>query len=80
VDPDHDLMSALQQWVTDGVPPQQFIGTKYVNDDPRRGIALQRLICAFPAEPVYTGRGATTDPGSYRCDPKPLNDEWQDLE
>lgn len=67
LDPQHDLVSALEQWVERGVAPAQITATKYVKDDPAQGIAMQRPICAFPEEPRYKGTGSTADAGNFVC-------------
>jgi feruloyl esterase len=41
-DPQHDLLSALTQWVEKGVAPTSVIATKYLNDSPQAGIQMQR--------------------------------------
>ena len=41
-DPADDVISALDNWVENGVAPEKIIATKYVNDDPTQGIAFQR--------------------------------------
>jgi feruloyl esterase len=67
MDPQHDILSALEQWVEHGVAPTQLIATKYVKDDPKQGIAMQRPVCPYPQEAEYKGHGSTTDAGSFGC-------------
>jgi Tannase and feruloyl esterase len=67
LDPQHDLVSALEQWVEGGVAPAQITATKYVKDDPAQGIAMQRPICAYPEEPHYKGSGSTADTSNFMC-------------
>jgi hypothetical protein len=67
MDPQHDIFSALEQWVEHGVPPAQLIATKYVKDDPKQGVAMQRPVCPYPQEAEYNGHGSTTDAGSFGC-------------
>ena len=38
-DPEHDMLLALQRWVEEGVAPEHIIATKYVGDDPAKGVA-----------------------------------------
>ena len=80
VDAVHDVMSALQMWVERGVAPEQFIATKYQSDDPAKGIAMQRPVCAYPAEAVYLGAGPAADAASFVCRPHSMKDEWETLE
>ena len=38
----HDVVAALAHWVEDGVAPAQIVATKYQDNDPRKGISMQR--------------------------------------
>jgi feruloyl esterase len=67
MDPQHDVFSALEQWVEHGVPPAQIIATKYVNDDPAQGVAMQRPVCPYPQEAKYRGHGSTADASNFVC-------------
>ena len=67
MDPQHDIFSALEQWVEQRVPPDQIIATKYVKDDTKQGVAMQRPVCPYPQEAEYKGRGSTTDAGNFAC-------------
>jgi hypothetical protein len=66
-DSQHDLLSALEEWVEHGVPPAQLIATKYVNDDPKQGIAMQRPLCPYPQEAHFKGSGDPTQAASFIC-------------
>ena len=66
-DPQHDLLSALTQWVENGVAPGPVIATKYVGDTPQLGIAMQRPICVFPDVAEYNGTGDPTLPSNFKC-------------
>lgn len=63
----HDVVAALDRWVEHGVAPERIIATKYVNDDPARGIAMTRPICAYPRLPRYKGSGDTNEASSFVC-------------
>jgi Tannase and feruloyl esterase len=66
-DPQHDLLSALAQWVEKDQPPTSVIATKYKDDDPAHGISMQRPICVFPAVPRYNGAGDPNLPQNFKC-------------
>jgi feruloyl esterase len=66
-DPQHDLVAALAQWVETGVAPDSVIATKYNNDLPQDGIAMQRPLCAYPAVPFYKGSGNPNVASSFEC-------------
>jgi feruloyl esterase len=65
--PEHDILSALERWVEEGVAPERIVAVKYVNDSPAQGIARTRPLCAFPKVAVYQGRGSTDDEANFRC-------------
>jgi hypothetical protein len=73
LDPQHDLVSAIQEWVEHGVAPTQIIATKFVGDDPSKGIAMQRPLCVYPQEAHYKGAGSATDPANFECVDAPRN-------
>lgn len=65
--PRDDLFTAMTHWVEDGVAPAQVIATRYVDDIPAKGIAMQRPLCAYPQKAWYKGSGDTNDAGSFTC-------------
>ncbi len=71
LDAGHDLLIALDRWVQQGIAPDQFTATKYVNDTPTNGIAFQRPLCPFPQVARYNGSGDPTSASSFAC----ANDE-----
>jgi feruloyl esterase len=62
-DPSHDLIAALDIWSDDGRPPGPIIATKHDADS---GVAATRLLCPYPAKPVWQG-GDAKDAASFRC-------------
>jgi feruloyl esterase len=73
-DPQHDLLSALTQWVERGVAPSAVIATKYNNDTPQLGITMQRPLCVYPQIPEYAGKGDPTLATSFKCVADELSD------
>lgn len=67
-DADHDVMFALQRWVEEGVAPERVIATRYVDDDPAKGIARQMPLCPWPKQAVWDGTGHPDAASSYRCE------------
>ncbi len=67
LDAKHDLLKALEAWVERGVAPDKIIATKYFNDSPAMGVALQRPLCPYPQISRYNGSGRTSDPSSFEC-------------
>jgi feruloyl esterase len=66
-DAQHDILTALEQWVEKGVAPQQIIATKYVNDTPSQGVAFSRPLCPYPMTAHYSGSGDQTNAASFAC-------------
>jgi feruloyl esterase len=64
---EHDILSALERWVEEGVAPERIVAVKYVNDSPAQGVARTRPLCAFPKVSVYRGEGSTDDAANFRC-------------
>ena len=62
VDAAHDATTALEDWVENGVQPQDFIGT---NSSGTRTMPL----CPFPEEAQYNGSGNVNDASSWTCPP-----------
>ncbi len=70
-DPGHDVHRALETWVEAGVAPEQIIATKYVEDDPEKGVAFTRPLCPYPQVAKYNGTGSTKEAMNYRCEDNP---------
>jgi feruloyl esterase len=71
-DPEHDLLSALKEWVEKDKAPTSVIATKYKDDtykedDPQHGVVMQRPICVFPEVPRYNGTGDSNRPENFKC-------------
>lgn len=67
-DSDHNVFSALEQWVESGVAPGSIVATKFVNDlDPAQGIRMTRPLCPYPQVAKYNGSGDINDAGSFIC-------------
>ena len=66
-DPEHNIFSALQQWVEKGKVQSRIIATKYTNDDPAQPILMTRPLCAYPTEAKWSGKGSTTDAANFSC-------------
>lgn len=59
-DPQHDLLSALERWVLQSRAPETVIATKL---EPSR----TRLLCAWPRQARYSGKGSTDLAENYLC-------------
>lgn len=67
-DPFHDIQTALEKWVDQGIAPDHLIATKYVDDAPQsRQIKFTRVLCPYPSIARYKPSGDPTDAGSFVC-------------
>jgi feruloyl esterase len=67
-DPQHDLESALELWVEQGVAPERIVATRYNTDlDPTTGVLRTRPLCAYPAVARWEGLGSTDDAANFAC-------------
>jgi hypothetical protein len=66
-DPKHDIFDALEQWVEHSTAPESIVATKYVDDDPARGIVMTRPLCPYPQVAKYTGHGSTNEASNFVC-------------
>jgi TonB family protein len=66
-DADHDINQALERWVEKGIAPEKLIATKFVADDPQKGVAMTRPLCAYPAAATYKGTGNANDAANFEC-------------
>ena len=81
MDAEHDVLSALERWVERGKPPSKLIATKFAGDNPASAIVMQRPVCPYPREAVFTGRrGDSTNVASnFKCRaPKGQGDDEDD--
>jgi len=59
-----DYMSALEQWVEKGVPPEEMLATHFdLNGNPDR----TRPLCAYPKIAHYNGSGSIDDASNFSC-------------
>jgi feruloyl esterase len=63
VDPDHDLLSALESWVEQGKAPGRIIASK-VQDGK---VVRTRPICPYPEYARYKGTGSIDDAANFEC-------------
>jgi feruloyl esterase len=67
-DPQHNIAAALEQWVEQGVAPEQIIATRFkTGANPESGVEKTRPLCAYPKVAQYTGKGDTNDAANFIC-------------
>ena len=70
IDPDHDLLAALDRWVEHGIAPRKLIASHFTNGVLDRA----RPLCPYPQVAHYRGKGDPNDSASFVC----VND-WDDF-
>jgi len=67
-DAQHDIGSALERWVEQGVATEQIIATKYqTGANPASGVARTRPLCPYPQVARWKGTGSTDDAANFAC-------------
>jgi len=67
LDADHGLVKALERWVEEGVAPDRFIATHYLNNVKAQGVQFQRPLCPYPQRGEYVGHGDPSDAANFAC-------------
>ena len=65
-DAQHDVFTALEQWVESGKAPGTLTATKFVGEDETKGVVMTRPLCAYPAEARYV-KGDPMQAASFAC-------------
>ena len=64
----HDLQTALEEWVEQGVAPDQLVATKYVDDDAdTTAVVFTRKLCPYPLVARYSQSGDPSKAESFVC-------------
>jgi feruloyl esterase len=63
----YGVFSDLEDWVEKGRSPGEVIATKYVGDDPLKGVQMTRPLCPYPQIAKYKGSGDTNDETNFTC-------------
>jgi len=67
-DPQHNIQSALEQWVEQAIAPSSIIATKYVKDESQTRVNMTRPLCPYPQTARWTGAGSTDDAVNFVCE------------
>ena len=65
-EPEHDVMSALVQWVDRGVAPDQIVAAHVTGSN----IDRTRPVCAYPKVARWNGIGSSDEAKNFICDTK----------
>jgi hypothetical protein len=76
-----DLLGPIQDWVENGVAPDQIIATQYAGNESSGGfsnptaggssqgeVVRTRPLCPFPLEQTYSGSGDINDAANFSCE------------
>jgi len=66
-DADHNIYTALERWVEQGVAPDRIIAKKYKDDDPAKGVEMTRPLCPYPQVAKWSGKGPTSEAQNWSC-------------
>lgn len=62
-EPERNVVSALDRWVTEGRAPEVLVGTRLASGTPDR----TRPLCAYPQVARYRGTGNINDAANFTC-------------
>jgi hypothetical protein len=65
VDADHDILMALDRWVTRGVAPDKLIGSGKLGGSTT--VKITRPLCPYPLTARYKGQGDSNVADSFEC-------------
>jgi hypothetical protein len=67
-DAGHDIDTALERWVEQGMAPEEIVATKFKSGTDRSsGIARTRPLCPYPQTAHYKGSGSTDEASNFVC-------------
>ncbi len=66
-DAQHNMELAIEYWVEKGLAPSSIVATKYVDDNPTKGVKFTRPLCPYPQIAKYKSTGDTNDAASFVC-------------
>ena len=67
-DAEHDIFTALVEWVENGKAPGTLIATKYREGGPEKGVGMTRPLCSYPQAPKYKGASDPNMAASFVCE------------
>ncbi|KAH8204874.1 hypothetical protein TruAng_000913 [Truncatella angustata] len=67
LDPAENVLTAMMQWVEEGVAPNAVIGSRFQNGTKALGVEYTRSHCKFPLRNVLKPGGNYTNQGDWQC-------------
>lgn len=79
LDPEHNVVLALQRWVEHGVAPDHLIATTdpqpiHTSENPTSPATFTRKLCPYPQAARYDGKGDPNSAASFICVAEPGGD------
>jgi Tannase and feruloyl esterase len=68
LDAQHDIVTALDHWVEDGVAPEKIIASHLTSGAVDRTLPL----CPYPQAPIFNGSGDANLAENYHCEDRPF--------
>jgi feruloyl esterase len=66
-DAEHDISTALADWVENGIAPGPVVAVKYAKDNPGNPVEMTRPLCPYPQVARYKGSGDPKDAANFTC-------------
>jgi hypothetical protein len=66
-DPQHNMYTALEQWVEKGTAPSSIVAAHLSNPEPGAAPTMTRPLCVYPQVAKYKGSGDTNDAANFVC-------------
>lgn len=60
-----DMLTALEGWVENRIPPESIIATKFLQDNTSQGVVRTMPLCTFPEQARYRGNGDFNEAGNW---------------
>ena len=67
IGPKYGIYNALEQWTENGTAPSDIVATKYVADNPDKGVQMTRPLCPYPDAAKYKGSGDVNSYANFSC-------------
>jgi len=68
LDPNRDMLTALEEWVERGRAPSSFVASRLNREG---AVERTRLVCAYPNVAKYRGMGDVDSADSWTCSSEP---------
>jgi len=62
-----DVVMAMDRWVTQHKAPTKIIATRFVDNNPGKGVQYTRPLCPYPQDAQYNGSGDPNSASSFTC-------------